>query len=139
MLLIYIALLRFDVLRGYVYFLSNPKMPGLIKVGSTSREVEERVQELSGATGVPVPLRIEAYFLSRAPERDESEIHMRLEAMRIKGREFFEAELAQAIAIAEAVIGAKPVFLRNPLATCEDRGRETLAAATNAPLRSMVR
>ena len=38
---------------GYVYILENASMPGLIKIGKTSRDSVERARELSSATGVP--------------------------------------------------------------------------------------
>jgi len=40
---------------GIVYLLTNPAMPGLVKIGMTTREdVKQRMKELYG-TGVPVP------------------------------------------------------------------------------------
>jgi hypothetical protein len=44
---------------GYIYILSNPAMQGLLKIGVTSRDVRERVTQLSAATGVPKPFEIE--------------------------------------------------------------------------------
>jgi hypothetical protein len=38
-----------------VYILTNPAMPGLVKIGCTDRSIEERLRELSGGAGVPVP------------------------------------------------------------------------------------
>jgi hypothetical protein len=38
---------------GFVYVLTNEMMPNLVKVGKTSRAVDERVNSLSSATGVP--------------------------------------------------------------------------------------
>jgi hypothetical protein len=40
---------------GFVYVLLNSSMPGVIKVGKTTRTPSERVEELSGVTGVPTP------------------------------------------------------------------------------------
>ena len=40
---------------GWVYVLVNSSMPGLSKVGRTSRPPAERVAELSSATGVATP------------------------------------------------------------------------------------
>ena len=41
--------------KGYVYLLTNEAMPGYVKIGFTERTVEERIEELSKPTGVPMP------------------------------------------------------------------------------------
>ena len=101
-------LCKVRVIKGYVYVLSNPRMPGLLKVGCTTRPVEERVQELNGATGVPSPFVIEASFQSSAPEDHEREIHKRLAAHRVKGREFFQVGLGAVLGVAREVVQAHP-------------------------------
>jgi hypothetical protein len=53
---------------GQVYILSNPAMPGLVKIGFTRRTTRLRVSELSGATGVPMPFKIEWSERVRYPE-----------------------------------------------------------------------
>lgn len=110
-------LLRFRLLSGYVYVLSNPKMPGLLKVGCTTREVAERVEELNSATGVPAPFTVEAYFASSAPEEHEAQIHTCLNAKRINGKEFFEAQLTEVVQAAQAAVGAEPIYMRGGAST----------------------
>ena len=44
---------------GYVYILTNPSMPGLVKVGRTSRNVDLRAAEL-WHTGVPTKFEVYA-------------------------------------------------------------------------------
>lgn len=39
---------------GNLYVLTNPFMPGLVKIGCTTGPVEERIKALSSGTGVPV-------------------------------------------------------------------------------------
>ncbi|MGB8772084.1 MAG: GIY-YIG nuclease family protein [Candidatus Korobacteraceae bacterium] len=39
---------------GIIYVLTNPKMSGLVKIGCTTGDVEDRISELSSSTGVPV-------------------------------------------------------------------------------------
>jgi len=87
-------------------------MPGLVKIGCTTRRVEERVEELNGASGVPAPFTMEAYFGSSTPEEHEAEIHKRLGAQRVKGREFFEAGITTVVRAVQEVVGARPTYLR---------------------------
>ncbi len=49
---------------GYIYILINPSMVGLVKIGKTTRDHKDRVNELSSATGVPTPfiLIYQEYF-----------------------------------------------------------------------------
>src|SRR5688572_6679317 len=49
---------------GYLYVLINPSLPGLVKIGKTNRDPEQRAAELSAATGVPTPfvLVYDAFF-----------------------------------------------------------------------------
>ncbi|MBL4747578.1 MAG: GIY-YIG nuclease family protein [Magnetovibrio sp.] len=44
---------------GFVYIMSNPSMPGLLKIGCTTRTPEERANELHQATGVPGKFTVE--------------------------------------------------------------------------------
>lgn len=44
---------------GYVYILSNAAMPGLLKIGKTTRTPDERARELARGTGVPGPYTVE--------------------------------------------------------------------------------
>lgn len=46
---------------GFVYILTNPRMPGLVKIGQTERHPIVRALELSSRTGVPAPFQV-AYF-----------------------------------------------------------------------------
>lgn len=109
-------LMRIRVVNGYVYVLSNPRMPGLLKIGHTGRCVEERVQELNSATGVPAPFLIEAYFPSMQPQEHEAEIYHRLLTHRIGDREFFDCDAGKVLAVIEEVVGWPPSYLRPELA-----------------------
>ena len=41
--------------KGYVYVMINPSYEGLVKIGKTTKDPEERAKELSSATGVATP------------------------------------------------------------------------------------
>jgi len=82
----------------YVYILSNESMPGLIKIGRTSREIDERVKELNSATGVPTPFVIEKVFCTQNSHTLEYLIHNDLALYRVaNNREFFQLTPAEAI------------------------------------------
>ena len=87
---------------GYVYALINPSMPGLVKVGRTERDPENRIGELSAATGVATPfiLAFKEYFSDC--ESAETHIHTMLEiggARLSANREFFQASLNDVVSV----------------------------------------
>ena len=89
---------------GYVYILSNPAMPSLLKIGFTSDSVIYRVSQLTSATGVPAPFVLEACFPSHTPKIHERQIHEHLSKYRSHDdREFFKVGLDEAVTVAVAV------------------------------------
>ncbi len=87
---------------GIVYVLINPTMPGLAKVGKTRRSPEDRVTELSSATGVPSPFIMA--FQQPAADVDAAEewVHKELERSGHRhsaSREFFNAPLHKIIEV----------------------------------------
>lgn len=105
-------LFKAHITTGYVYVLSNPSMPDLLKIGYTERTVESRVEELN-STGVPVPFEIEAIFGSANAYEDEQKIHACLSQYRLAGnREFFTADLKHVIQCIIDSINIEPSFLK---------------------------
>jgi hypothetical protein len=77
---------------GFVYVLSNPAMPGLVKVGRTDRLPTQRAIELQ-TTGVPSPFVIEFAMWFPDPSRVEIIAHHELDDYRVsESREFFRVE-----------------------------------------------
>jgi hypothetical protein len=117
-------LFKAHISTGYLYILSNPSMPNLLKIGFTERDVEERVEELN-STGVPVPFEIEAIFGSPNAYEDEQEIHNTLKQHRLaNNREFFSIDLKQAIQCVFECIGSEPSFLKNPELLMDEQEKE---------------
>lgn len=85
---------------GIVYVLTNPAMPGLVKIGKTSRkDVVTRLNELY-STGVPVPF--DCAFAGRVKDETtvERAFHQAFGPYRINAkREFFKIDPDQAIAL----------------------------------------
>jgi hypothetical protein len=63
---------------GYVYCMSNPSMPGILKVGMTTRTPEDRAKELF-KTGLPTPFKVEFAKLVSEPKKKETTLHLLLE------------------------------------------------------------
>jgi hypothetical protein len=103
---------KFAVIAGYVYILSNPGIPKLLKIGQTSGSIQRRVDQLSAATGVPTPFVIEAYFVSQSPSADEKQLHDALVSCRVKGREFFDVSLSDALARCAEALHRRPQYVR---------------------------
>ena len=133
------VLLSYVTVNGYIYILSNPRMNGLLKIGFSARPVEERMAELSSATGVPAPFELEAIFLSTDPEGHEKQTHTRLAPHRVKGKEFFELPVLEALEVTEAICGRPPAFLneRNPSTALY--GKRKLKRTWNMSLREKLR
>jgi len=93
---------------GTIYVLANPAIPGLVKVGKTTRSVDARIKELSSATGVPSEFMLiyEQTFLD--VDNAESQIHVILESRGYRhasNREFFNAKPSDVIKIINTIKG----------------------------------
>jgi len=83
---------------GYVYILSNRSMPGLVKIGKSSRGGRHRAKEIY-QTGVPTPFNLEFEIYTHDCDSLEMYVHERLESKRVnESREFFEIDISEAIA-----------------------------------------
>jgi hypothetical protein len=86
--------------QGWVYVLINPSIPGLVKVGRTTRLPSTRVAELSHATGVATPFILvfeQAFDDCVTAERD---IHAALDRCGIRvtaNREFFRGATTEVV------------------------------------------
>lgn len=90
--------------KGIVYVLTNSAMPGLVKIGMTTREsIDTRMKELY-STGVPVPFSCEYACEVKVSDcaKIEKALHKAFKPNRINdNREFFRIEPNQATAILE--------------------------------------
>ena len=82
---------------GYVYVLTNPSMPGLVKVGKTTTTPNQRMSELH-STGVPTPFELECSISIKNCHDAERAAHKVLNYCReSNNREFFRISANQAI------------------------------------------
>jgi TPR repeat protein len=95
---------------GSLYVLVNSSYPGLIKVGFTTRQLDERVAELSRATGVPTPFVLAYDHAFADVARAEHAVHGELERLGLRinsHREFFRGTPTDAIHIIQAYAAAE--------------------------------
>ena len=86
---------------GYVYVATNPAMPDMVKIGSTTQsDPQSRITSLF-TTSVPVPFELEyAAAIAADPVKVERALHEAFEPQRLHPkREFFKVEPYQVIAI----------------------------------------
>lgn len=113
---------------GWVYILSNPCMPGLLKIGMTTNSPQARAKEISSATGVPEKFVVEASYYSEDPRGDEARIHAALDEKRVNaGREFFRCSVAEAHEI------CKSYCLCESKASIEEIANDCVIICTDKP------
>lgn len=77
---------------GYVYVLTNESMPGIVKIGKTSREDDDRLRELF-TTGVPTPFELAFQIRTLDMALLEFAAHKEFAEQRVsKNREFFKVD-----------------------------------------------
>jgi hypothetical protein len=85
--------------QGFVYVLSNPSMPGIVKIGKTNRLPSDRASELyNQSSGVPEQFRVE--FAMWTQDCDDIELcaHESLDNFRVnQSREFFRIPVTEAV------------------------------------------
>lgn len=87
---------------GYIYVLINPAMPDLCKVGKTTRDPRQRVNELSAATGVPQAFILAYWQAVDDCDAAERAAHLAMERAGYRlnsSREFFTAPLAETLRV----------------------------------------
>ena len=80
---------------GIVYAMSNPAMPGIVKIDKTSREIDCRFNDLH-STGVPLPFECDYAALVEDEGKIERVFHNAFAPYRVNTRrEFFKIDLIQ--------------------------------------------
>lgn len=86
---------------GNVYLLTNPSMPGLVKIGWTS-DTEDRAKQLF-TTGVPTPFEVAHSFGHPDAYWAEQVLHKAFADYRVAdGREFFRVDPTTVVAVLDA-------------------------------------
>src|SRR5690348_8766183 len=103
------------MITGFVYIVSNPGMPELVKIGFTTGELEKRLRELR-STGVAYQFVVEAAVRVANPEELESRLHSEFHEFRVAGdREFFRVAPTRVL-LRLAQLAAEARFALDPKA-----------------------
>ena len=80
--------------KGFIYALSNPAFPELLKIGFSSKDPSDRAGKLY-TTGVPTPYALAYYCFIDGAQTIERRVHAMISAYRHNNdREFFRIDLA---------------------------------------------
>lgn len=94
-----------------VYVLTNPAMPGIVKIGMTrASDAGERIAALGSSTAVPLPF--DCVYACNVPDarKVEQALHLAFAPDRINpSREFFRTKASQVVAILELLHQGKVV------------------------------
>ena len=111
---------------GWVYILSIREEKHLLKIGMTTRRVEDRAREINSATGVVIPYGVRGCWRVIHPARSEKPIHAALTDYRVRrDREFFRMDFRQAGGIIQNVLNAEGLQIRtlDRLAALSEEGQ----------------
>lgn len=92
-------------MRGWVYIVTNKSMPGLLKVGFTSKDPQSRAVDL-GHTGSPHPYKVLYDVLVHDPASVEKRAHRKLNRVR-EGKEWFCCSVELAVEAIRSAAGPK--------------------------------
>jgi len=98
---------------GFIYVLTNSAMPGLVKIGMTQNDPEERARQLSQGTGTPASFAVYAVFPVVDAIKAERQVHGAFDDMRTnKKREFFNITPEDAVKLMETALHSETDFQR---------------------------
>ena len=98
---------------GWIYVLSTRELPDLLKVGMTTRTVEQRAQEINGATGVALPFGVRRCWRVSDPAKVEKRVHQALHEFRLRNdREFFRVSFRVAVQLIDTLIHESSLEIR---------------------------
>lgn len=94
-------------MKGWVYVITNKAMPGLVKVGYSTKDPELRAEELNH-TGSPHPYIVDYELLIEEPFQVEKKTHKLLSPKR-EGKEWFRCSTEEAIAAIKQATGDRVI------------------------------
>lgn len=111
---------------GFVYVLTHPRIPGLVKIGYTTTTVEQRVAEINHGAGVPGGFHI--YFSIASSHQTEQLIYRKLSEFRhSRNKKFFELKPEVAVDYIKSIVTGAEFGVR-----VDDEFMATLAEVDSA-------
>jgi hypothetical protein len=98
---------------GWIYALTSPSLPGVVKTGHTSRDPVTRARELGGYAGAAADYVVVAHAAVSDAVACETHAHRMLRHCRRKGTELFDVIPARARAVIFAVARSTPRSARH--------------------------
>jgi hypothetical protein len=99
--------------KGLIYIISNPHQTG-VKVGLTTKDVHERMRQLS-STGVAGIFELIALFPSDRPKVDEKKAHDKLKKYHITKEHFDTTPLIATQSVFRALNRKTPIFYNSDI------------------------
>lgn len=98
---------------GWIYILSTRELRDLLKIGMTTRTVEQRVDEINRATGVAIPFGVRRCWRVLDPSVAERAVHAALAQYRVRNdREFFRIDFRTATEIVNETLNIAGLEIR---------------------------
>ena len=90
----------------WVYILSNPAIPEMVKIGFTANDPFVRAYQISRGTGIPLGFEVEWAYKCFKGERIEQEVHKYFKKQRVNTqKEFFRVSLEEAKQVIKQIGG----------------------------------
>lgn len=89
---------------GFIYILNNPSLEGMVKIGATTKDPNDKCRELSSNPSIPTQFNIVYYLSSINPFKVVGIVHTILDEYRVnKSRDFFKVDVAQTVNLIEDI------------------------------------
>lgn len=95
-------------MKGWVYVISNKAMPGILKIGYSTKDPKLRAEELNH-TGSPHPYIVEYEMLIEEPYQIEQRIHKILSGDK-EGKEWFRCSVKEAIVAIKEIAATSFIY-----------------------------
>jgi len=109
-------------MKGFVYVISNPSLPGLVKIGYSMKDPHLRAGNDFDPAGLPDDYVVEYHALVDDPREVEQQVHARLKDQRHK-KEWFKVSAQIAVVNIESV--AKIIHWKDAKFYCSEKSDPT--------------